>query len=165
MVAIVVLLSGVLFTAFVGIDTEEKAPNVVFEGDSLRGYDGDCSGNCQWVNITHAEGQEVDVTELELRVELVDYGTQSRLRNLPASSTSGVDSDNYEGGNIFDLGCCGVKGPFNGDDEDWSGGEQAGFQLKQSGDGEALSPGDTVTVDIIDTESNSIIGELTFEVR
>lgn len=153
MVAIVVVLAATISVFTVGfIDEANQPAPIVGQSSGELVYDRP-GGNDQIVRLTHLAGESLDVSELEIAVDATNAcGKQSRIVNLP---TSTLGPANYNGEDIFDY-----YSPDGGQldtsaDGTWSAGETATFRLASTEC--ELNNGDTLTVRVVHTPTNSVV--------
>lgn len=159
-VAIVVILAATVSVFALGFTDDTNQPGPVVgqsSGELVRDIIG--KSDDQIVRIKHVAGDNLDVSKLEIAVDATDAcGKQSRLVNLPdnaVGSTSGDELESIEGADIFDD-----SSPDGGQldtnaDGTWSAGETATFRLA-SGECE-LNSGETITVRVVHTPTNSVV--------
>lgn len=157
MTAIVVILAVTVSVFTLGVADEITQPGpVVGQSSGELLYDRPGS-NDQIVQLTHIAGDRVDVSKLEIAVDATAAcGKQSRIVNLP---TNTLGSANYNGDDIFDY-----FSPDGGQldtsaDGTWSAGETATFRLASTEC--ELNEGDTLTIRVVHTSTQSVIIEET----
>jgi FlaG/FlaF family flagellin (archaellin) len=157
MTAIVVILAVTVSVFTLGVADEITQPGpVVGQSSGELLYDRPGS-NDQIVQLTHIAGDSVDVSKLEIAVDATAAcGKQSRIVNLP---TNTLGSANYNGDDIFDY-----FSPDGGQldtsaDGTWSAGETATFRLASTEC--ELNEGDTLTIRVVHTPTQSVIIEET----
>jgi FlaG/FlaF family flagellin (archaellin) len=153
MVAIVVILAATISVFALGFTDEANQSGPVV-GQSSGELVRDISGsNDQIVRLTHVAGDNLDVSTLEIAVDASDAcGKQSRIVNLP---TNTLGSANYNGDDIFSY-----FSPDGGEldtsaDGTWSAGETATFRLASTEC--ELNSGETITVRVVHTPTNSVV--------
>lgn len=136
---------------------------VVSEADGRLLLDGNGSTGST-VELTHQEGDNLTVSDLELTVSAeAACGSSGRLVNLPASDGDPSPASEYvRGDDIFDTSDDSVTGPIGEDnvsvDGIWSPGETATFRL----DGGAcpLDTTNEIIVRIRHTPTNAVLTQL-----
>ena len=153
MTAVVVILAATVSVFTLGVADEVTQPGpVVGQSSGELAYDRPGSDD-QIVRLTHVAGDDLDVSTLEIAVDATDAcGKRSRIVNLP---TNTLGSANFNGDDIFDY-----FSPDGGQldtsaDGTWSAGETATFRLASTECG--LSEGDTLTVRVVHTPTNSVV--------
>lgn len=115
----------------------------------------------QVIRVTHRGGSTLTVADLELAVDATDAcGHSGRLVNLPIPGDDPRPTSRYvRGDDIFDNSANAVEGPIGtgdvDDDGEWSAGETAQFRLATGAC--RLTGGDTVTVRIVHTPTESVV--------
>ena len=162
MVAIVVILAATVSVFALGFteNINKPGPIVGQSTGELVPQDGSDGGI---VRLTHIAGDSLDVSKLEIVVEATCVGgkKQARLVNLPDNAVGFGSPDSIEGPDpeIFDS-----FSPEGGQldtsaDGTLSAGETATFRLKKGGC--ELNSGNTVTVRVVHTPTNSVVIEQT----
>lgn len=107
--------------------------------DASNGPDG------QWLRISHASGDAVDVANLSINVTISDHRKRTRLHGLP---TDELEQSDYEGNHVFTLGPDGVDGAAVASDTDqqWGAGETIAVRIEPRR--VDLQPGDIVRVTV-----------------
>lgn len=154
MVAIVVILAATVsvfalgFTEninqpgpIVGQSSGELVPQVGFGGGTVR--------------INHLAGDTIQVSNMEVVVDASDTcSKQSRIVNLPAESGDRITDSNYNGDDIFDQSFGSLPDGSALLSQEYSAGDVIIFRL----DAECpLNSGDTVTVRVVHTPTNSVV--------
>ncbi|QDX40659.1 type IV pilin [Salarchaeum sp. JOR-1] len=153
MVAVVVVLAATISVFALGFlnDLNQPAPMVAQSSGDLV-YDRPGS-NDQIVRLTHVAGDDLAVSELEIVVDATDAcGKESRIVSLP---TNTLGSANYNGDDIFAY-----YSPDGGQldtsaDGTWSAGGTATFRIASSEC--EINEGDTITIRVVHTPTNSVI--------
>ncbi len=165
-VAIVVVIAGSIGAVGFGLTDElsEPAPNVAESNGELRTQDGYDGGI---VRITHVAGDPVSVSNIEIivTVDASDGTGKARIVNLPSDygSSDGIPftDENIEGDDILSKGSGSEDWDARVLHTDYKNTLEAGswfeFRLKKTGI--ELTPGDTVTVRVVHTPSQSVIIE------
>lgn len=166
MVAVAVVLAAtvsVLVLDF-GEETTDAGPIV---SDSTGEFIGDRPGaDDQIVRITHIAGDDIDVSNMEIAVRAC--GKAERLVNLPAPTTRSSSTPTYfpfDDGNferetgLLSQGTVGQTWNASVLHEDASDTFTAGtsFEFRINNGACSLSAGDTVTVRVIHTPTNSVL--------
>ncbi|WP_246308338.1 type IV pilin [Halosimplex rubrum] len=156
MVATVVILAATVSVFALGFVDEANQPGPVVgqsSGELLTqdGFDGGI------VNITHVAGDTLSASALEIAVDAQGAcGKSGRLVNLPASGGDPVPTSEYvRGDDIFDNSYNSVGGPIGEAGGQWQAGETATFRI--AGTPCQLDSGDTITVRVVHTPTNSVV--------
>ncbi|MFC7075190.1 type IV pilin [Haloarcula halophila] len=156
LVAIVVVLTATVSVFALGVagDASQPGPIVGQSSGELLTQDGYEGGT---VNITHVAGDTLSASTLEIAVDAQDAcGKSGRLVNLPASGGDPVPTSEYvRGDDIFDNSYNSVDGPIGEAGGQWQAGETAIFRI--AGTPCQLSSGDTITVRVVHTPTNSVV--------
>jgi len=150
MVAIVVILAATISVLALGFTDEANRPGPIVGQSSGELISG---GTNQIVRLNHIAGDTLTVSNLEIAVDARDAcGKQSRIVNLP---TNTLGSANYIGDDIFDY-----FSPDGGQldtsaDGSWTAGETATFRLASTEC--PLDSGDSITVRVVHTPTNSVV--------
>ena len=169
LVAMVLIVAATVGWAGLGFSEQirEPAPNVAESKGELKTQDSFDGGI---VRITHVAGDSVEVRHLEIdiTVDAKDGSGQARLVNLPADRNTPTfqpfDDENIAGDGFVSKGAGSQQWSAGALHEDTSNTLTAGswfeFRIKGS-DSTAieLSSGDTVTVRVVHTPSQSVIIE------
>lgn len=165
MVAIVVILATTVSAFSLGFVDETKqaaAPVVGQSSGELVTQDGDDGGK---ISITHIAGDTLSASRLEIAVNAQEAcGKSGRLVNLPASGDDlRPTSDYVRGDDIFDNSYNSVSGPIGEAGGQWQAGETITFRLASSEC--ELNSGESVTVRVVHTPTNSVVIEQTLTVK
>ena len=156
MVAIVVILAATMSAYALGFadDITRPGPLVGQSSGELVSQEGNDGGV---VRITHIAGDEIRAGDLEIAVDARDAcGKSGRLVNLPASGGDPQPTSEYvRGDDIFDNSANSVGGPIGEADAVWEPGETATFRLASSEC--RLNSGDSITVRVVHTPTNSVV--------
>lgn len=165
LVAILVLLSGLFFISVMNQASVLKEPAPLIGQTSAELVsEGPGGSDDQIVRIDHIAGDEVEVSDIYILVELPN-GNSAKIVGMAGGSefwqTDKLDSDDVEKDNIIDLSAGATKGSISSNPPDtdgvWSPGDFIEFRIKESGDGMDLKPGDRVSVRIVHIPSGSTI--------
>lgn len=164
LVAVVVVLAATLSVFVFGVadDVDEAAPTVAQSSGGLVTQDGDSGGI---VRLTHEGGDSLTASNLEIVVDAREAcGKMGRLVNLPAEGGDPNPTDEYvHGDDVFDNSHNSVGGPIGEAGGEWEAGETATFRLAKSEC--PLESGDTITVHVVHTPTNSVVIEQTLTAR
>ena len=153
LVAVVVILAGIVSTFALGfIDgTNQPGPIVGQSSGDLMTQDGFDGGI---VRINHVSGDTMRVSDMEIVVDASSAcNKRSRIVNLPADSGQRITDSNYDGDDIFDQRFGSLPDGSALLSQEYSAGDVIVFRL----DGECpLDSGDTVTVRVVHTPTNSV---------
>lgn len=157
MVAVTVILAAAVgaFVLDVGTTTQEPTPQVANADAEFRVT----GGTDQFVRITHRGGDTVDVSDIEIVVSFSEHPERSRLVGAP---TATIDSDDFEGDDVWDGSYDGIGGALAsnepaGSDGEWSSGETLEFRIA-SGDVD-VNPGEIVSVTVVHEPSRNVLLE------
>lgn len=105
-----------------------------------------------WVRIAHESGDTVDVADVDVVVSLPDHDKRARLHALP---TERLTQDDYSGNHVFARGRAGIDGAIATADGDakLEASDEIAFRIEQRR--VPLEPGQTVTVTLRHTESET----------
>ena len=169
MAAVALILAAAVgaFVLGLGEETQEPAPVVTAELDreEITGVGGITSGS-ERIELSHRAGDSVSLTDVSVNTEarcfddalLTEDTKRGGLINLPVDSSSGIQSNNIQGNNIFQGGGGAVESPLSGStDKTWESGETLVYHVDAS-KCDVPDTG-TVTVEVIHEPSNSIIIE------
>jgi FlaG/FlaF family flagellin (archaellin) len=106
----------------------------------------------QWVRITHESGDSVDVADVDIVVSLPDHDKRARLHGLP---TERLTQDDYSGNHVFTRGRAGIDGAIAVADGDAELGASDEVAVRIEQRRVDLEPGQTVTVTLRHTESET----------
>lgn len=160
MVAIVVTLAATISTFALGYADELRSPAPVVGESSgeLVPQEGDSGGI---VRVTHLGGDTLQASNLEIVVDAREAcGKTGRLVNLPASGGDPRPEDEYvSGDDVFDNSYNSVGGPIGEAGGRWDAGETSSFRIAKSEC--ELDQGETITVRVVHTPTNSVVIEET----
>jgi len=169
LVGVVALLGGVLGLAVTGFvaDGPTRAPTVdATAARFVAGCPG-CGPDDQVVRLEHEGGDPVDMRAVTVQTTVADRPVESRLVDLPVENggCNDLKESDYEGEDIYEDGCAGVRGPLNGahPDREWASGETIAFRIPKRD--LLVAPGEELTVRVVHTESNSVVVEETLVAR
>ncbi|MFD1632951.1 type IV pilin [Haloplanus ruber] len=160
LIAIVVILAATVSVYVFGVTDRPSnpAPTVAQSSGEFVPQDGNQGGV---VRITHRGGDTLRVADLEIVVDArAACGKVGRLVNLPASGGDPKpESEFVRGDDVFDNSANSVSGPIGEDGRTvngrWSSGETATFRIASNGC--PVTSGETITVRIVHTPTNSVV--------
>ena len=153
LVATVVILAATISVFALGFteETTDAGPVVgQSSGELVRDIAG---GDDQTVRLTHVAGDRLDVSELEIAVDATDAcGKRSRIINIP---TKTLGSANFNGDDIFDFFSPDGGRLDTSADGTWGAGGTATFRIASTEC--ELSSGETITLRVVHTPTNSVV--------
>lgn len=154
MVAITVILAAVIATTVFG-----TAQNTQGKSELVAQTTGDMSADIpgsddQRIKVYHESGDSIEVKNLDVIVDATD--TCGKRARVTDGTVTNIDSPDYQGDDFLDD--YGLKGQLGtGSNNEWTSGER--LQIRINNGDCPLDPGDTVTVTVVHTPTNSILGE------
>jgi len=158
---VVVLLAGTVTLAVTGLaGADRPVPTVDTQAREFVAGCAGCGPDDQILRLEHRGGDPVDVSTIEVAIAFEDRPIESRLVDLPVENPgcNDLQASDYEGEDIYDESCTGVRGALDGsDDGTWASGEILAVRLAKTD--VRVRPGNAVRVTVVDREADAVVAE------